>query len=110
MRDVFHVWSVSNILMWRVAPCGWIVTQQVLLVVDCWRTSAKTVETGVTPSLTGATTALSSNESCLGRKQDKRSRKARFLSPTTFLATRVRMPKHNTDHLDVAGVLRTVKK
>ena len=44
MRDVFHVWSVSNILMWRVAPCGWIVTQQVLLVlltVGSWRTFAK---------------------------------------------------------------------
>ena len=45
MKDVFRVWSVTNILEWRVAPCGWIVTQQVLLVVDCWRTSAKTAET-----------------------------------------------------------------
>lgn len=32
MKDVFRVWSVTNILEWRVAPRGWIVTQQVLLV------------------------------------------------------------------------------
>ena len=32
MKDVFRVWSVTNILEWRVAPRGRIVTQQVLLV------------------------------------------------------------------------------
>ena len=34
MKDVFRVWSVTNILEWRVASSGWIVTQQVLLVAD----------------------------------------------------------------------------
>ena len=45
MKDVCRVWSVTNILEWRVASSGWIVTQQVLLVADCWRTFAKTAET-----------------------------------------------------------------
>ena len=45
MKDVFRVWSVTNILEWRVASSGWIVAQQVLLVADCWRTFAKTAET-----------------------------------------------------------------
>ena len=74
MKDVFRVWSVTNILEWRVAPRGRIVTQQVLLVLlTVGGHSQKTAETW---SQTGAITA--SNESCLGRKQDKRSRKAGF--------------------------------
>ena len=71
MKDVFRVWSVTNILEERVASSGWIVTQQVLLVADCWRTFAKTAETWrYTHSDRGHRTPP--NESGSGRKQDKR--------------------------------------
>ena len=64
MKDVFRVWSVTNILEWRVASSGWIVTQQVLLVADCWRTFAKTAETWRrdTHTQTGATALLQMNQ------------------------------------------------
>ena len=46
MKDVFRVWSVTNILEWRVAPRGRIVTQQVLLVLlTVGGHSQKTAET-----------------------------------------------------------------
>ena len=71
MKDVFRVWSVTNILEWRVASSGWIVTQQVLLVADCWRTFAKTAETWrYTHSDRGHNTPP--NESGSGNEQDKR--------------------------------------
>ena len=60
-RCMFRVWCVTNILEWRVASSGWIVTQQVLLVADCWRTVAKTAETW-RYTQTGATALLQMNQ------------------------------------------------